>query len=158
MFVCVCAHVHFCLAAIYIYTSLCIKEIAGRKILETDSNTRSCATVQCIQMDRAEDGHASIPVIPEHKNWQYRSDAVSRSLGFPGDAVGKNPPAIAGNAGLISGSGRSPGAGNDCPLQYSCLENWMDRGAWWATVHGVTKSPTRLSTQARPHEQFSWTR
>ena len=113
----------------------------GRKILETDSNTRSCATVQCIQMDRAEDGHASIPVIPEHKNWQYRSDAVSGSLGFPGDAVGKNPPAIAGNAGLISGSGRSPGAGNDCPLQYSCLENWMDRGAWWATVHGVTKSP-----------------
>ena len=45
----------------------------------------------------------------------------------------------------IPGSGRSPGEGNGNPLQYSCLENPMDRGAWWATVHGVTKSRTRLS-------------
>ena len=43
------------------------------------------------------------------------------------------------------GSGRSPGEGNGNPLQYSCLENSMDGGAWWATVHGVTKSQTRLS-------------
>ena len=47
--------------------------------------------------------------------------------------------------GLIPGSGRSPGEGNGNPLQYSCLENLMDRGAWWATVHGVAKSRTRLS-------------
>ena len=46
--------------------------------------------------------------------------------------------------GLIPGSGRSPGEGNGNPLQYSCLENPMDRGAWWATVHGVTKSWTQL--------------
>ena len=45
----------------------------------------------------------------------------------------------AGDLGLILGSGRSPGEGNGCPLQYSCLENSMDRGSWWATVHGVTK-------------------
>ena len=51
----------------------------------------------------------------------------------------------AGDLGLIPGSGRSPGEGNGNPLQYSCLENSMDRGAWWATVHGVTKSQTRLS-------------
>ena len=44
--------------------------------------------------------------------------------------------------GLIPGSGRSPGEGNGNPLQYSCLENPMDRGAWWATVHGVAKSQT----------------
>ena len=50
-----------------------------------------------------------------------------------------------GDAGLIPGSGRSPGEGNGSPLQYSCLENPMDRGAWWAAVHGVTKSRTRLS-------------
>ena len=50
-----------------------------------------------------------------------------------------------GDLGLISGLGRSPGEGNGNPLQYSCLENLMDRGAWWATVHGVTKSRTRLS-------------
>ena len=56
--------------------------------------------------------------------------------------VVKNPPANAGNkrdVGLIPGSGRSPGEGNGNPLQYSCLENPMDRGAWWAIVHGATK-------------------
>ena len=50
-----------------------------------------------------------------------------------------------GDPGSISGLGRSPGEGNGNPLQYSCLENSMDRGAWWATDHGVTKSWTRLS-------------
>ena len=50
-----------------------------------------------------------------------------------------------GDLGSIPGSGRSPGEGNGNPLQYSCLENPMDRGIWWATVHGVTKSRTRLS-------------
>ena len=49
------------------------------------------------------------------------------------------------DVGLIPGLGRSPGEGNGNPLQYSCLENSMDRGAWQATVHGVTKSQTRLS-------------
>ena len=55
----------------------------------------------------------------------------------------KNPPANAGDAGdmgLIPGSGRSPGGGHSKPLQYSCLENSMDRGAWPATVHEVTES------------------
>ena len=51
----------------------------------------------------------------------------------------------AGGLGSIPGSGRSPGEGNSNSLQYSCLENPMDRGAWWATVHGVAKSQTRLS-------------
>ena len=51
----------------------------------------------------------------------------------------------AGDLGSIPGSGRSPGEGNGNPLQYSCLENPMDGGAWWATVHGVAKSQTRLS-------------
>ena len=48
----------------------------------------------------------------------------------------------AGDPGSIAGSGRSPGEGNGNLLHYSCLENPMDRGAWWATVHGVAKSPT----------------
>ena len=50
-----------------------------------------------------------------------------------------------GDPGSIPGSGRSPGEGNDNPLQYSCLENPMDGGAWWATVHGVAKSQTQLN-------------
>ena len=54
----------------------------------------------------------------------------------------KNPPANAGEAGSIPGSGRSPGEGNDNPLQSSCLGNPVDRGAWWATVHGVAKNWT----------------
>ena len=60
----------------------------------------------------------------------------------------KNPPDNAGDtgdAGLIPGSGRSPGERNDNPLQYSCLENPMNRGAWWDTVYGVTKSLTQPS-------------
>ena len=56
--------------------------------------------------------------------------------------VVKNPPANTGNMGSIPGSGRYSGEGNGNPLQYSCLENPMDRGAWQATVHGVTKSQT----------------
>ena len=51
----------------------------------------------------------------------------------------KNPPASAGEAGSIPGLGRSPGGGHGNPLQYSCLGNPMDRGVWWATVHGVAK-------------------
>ena len=61
----------------------------------------------------------------------------------------KNPPANSGDAESIPGLGRSPGEGNGNPLQYSCLGNPMDRGAWWATVHGATKSQTQLSDTDR---------
>ena len=57
----------------------------------------------------------------------------------------KSLPANAGDPGSIPGSGRPPGGGHGNPLQYSCLENPMDGGAWWATVHGVTESQTQLS-------------
>ena len=67
------------------------------------------------------------------------------SLGFPGGSVGKESAGNAGDLSSIPGSGRSPGEGNGNPLQYSCLENPMDGGAWWATVHWVTKGRTRLS-------------
>ena len=63
----------------------------------------------------------------------------------------KNPPANAGNAALIPESKRFPGEGNGKPLQYSCLENSTDSGAWWAIVHEVAKSRTQLSTPARTH-------
>ena len=83
-------------------------------------------------------------------------------MGFPGGLVVKNPPANAGevkDAGSIPGSGRcpegrnsrSPERGNSNPLQYSCLENSMDRGTWWATAHGVPQSRTRLSEYIYVH-------
>ena len=71
--------------------------------------------------------------------------AGSFTLGFPGGSEVKASARNVGDLGLIPGSGRSPGEVNGNPLQYSCLENPMDGGAWWATVHGVTKSWTRLS-------------
>ena len=62
-------------------------------------------------------------------------------LGFPGGSDSKESACNAGDPGWIPGSGRSPGEGKGCPLQYSCLENPMDRGAWLVTVHGVTVRP-----------------
>ena len=75
-------------------------------------------------------------------------------LDFPGCSAGKNQSANAGDtgeAGLIPGSGGSPGGGNGNLLQYSCLGNPMGRGAWWAIVHGVTKSQTGLNDWAHTH-------
>ena len=66
-------------------------------------------------------------------------DLIYKGGSFPGGSVLKNPPANAGDAGLISESGRAAGVGHGDPLQYSCLGNPMDREAWWATVHGVAK-------------------
>ena len=60
-------------------------------------------------------------------------------MGSPGGPVGKQSACNAGDLGSIPGLGRTPGEGNGNPLLYSCLENPMDRGTWWATVHGVTK-------------------
>ena len=90
---------------------------------------------------------------PDLKLWETGKiiagiDLRARSQGFPGVTVVKNPPANAGDArdvGSTPGSGRSPGVGNGNPLQYSCLENSVDRGTWQAAVHGVMKSQTQLN-------------
>ena len=66
-------------------------------------------------------------------------------------SVVNNPPANAGDMGLIPGLGRSPGEGSGNPFQYSCLGNPMDRGTWWAIVHGVTKSWMDRTEHARVH-------
>ena len=85
----------------------------------------------------------------EGLKWVSPSNRLS-FIGFPHGSVVKNPLANAGEAedsGSIPGSGKSTGGGNGNPLQYSCLGNPMDRGAWWAAVHGVTKSQIWLNTQ-----------
>ena len=69
------------------------------------------------------------------------------ALGSPGGSDGKESACSVGDLSSIPGSGRSPGKGNGNPLQCSCLENSVDTGAWWATVHGVTKNGTQMSKQ-----------
>ena len=76
--------------------------------------------------------------------------ALLTSQDFPGSSVSKESPCSAGDPGSIPGWGRSHGEGNGNPLQYSCLENPMDRGAWWATVHGVTRVRHNLVTKPSP--------
>ena len=77
----------------------------------------------------------------KYSSFHYKTGFI---LGFPGGSVVKNPPANAGNTGSNPGLGRSPGEGNGNPLQYSGLENFMDRGAWQQSM-GLQKSQTRLS-------------
>ena len=78
-------------------------------------------------------------------NWEIGTDIYTLlciKWGFPGGSEVKASARNVGDLGSIPGSGRSPGEGNGNPFEYSCLENPMDRRAWWATVHGVTKSWT----------------
>ena len=74
-------------------------------------------------------------------------------MGFPDGAIIKSLPANAGDTGLIPGLERSPGEGNGSPFQYSCLENPMDRGAWWDTVHGVAESDVTEWLSANIHTE-----
>ena len=75
----------------------------------------------------------------ESQVWKL-SHGISSKVGFPGDSDNKESACNAGDQGSIPGLGRSPGEGNGNPFQYSCLENSMDLGAWWTTVHGVAKN------------------
>ena len=76
-------------------------------------------------------------------------------MGFPHSSVSKESACNAEDLGLIPGSGRSPGEGNGYLLQYSCLGNPMDRGAWWATVQGVARVGHDLVTKEREREKWN---
>ena len=98
---------------------------------------------------------------PQERNYralEHKQKYFPLSEAYQVALMEKNLPVNTGDRdvrdlGSIPGSGRSPGGGNDNPLQYSCLENPMARGVWWATVHGVTKSWTRLNTHT-DHDEF----
>ena len=101
--------------------------------------------------------HLRLTPSPPHP--QPSMQACPLSQDFLCSSVGKESSCSAGDPGSIPGSGRSPGEGNGNPLQYSCLENPMDRGAWWATVHGVERVRHDLATKPPPplsqHESLS---
>ena len=78
------------------------------------------------------------------------SQILVGDMGFPCSSVGKESASNAGDLGSIPGLGRSPGGGNGNPLQYSCLENPMDRRTWQATVHGVARVRHQLATKPPP--------
>ena len=84
---------------------------------------------------------AAVHWVPKSRAPLGTTYLLTLSVGFPGGSDSKESVSNVGGPG----SGRSPGEGNGNPLQCSCLENPMDRGAWWATVHGVSKRRTRLS-------------
>ena len=99
-----------------------------------------------LQNERATINHCRIghpKGSPCHGAWTHW--VLLKNRGFPSSSDGKPSACNMGDHGSIPRLGRSPGEGNSNPLQYSCLENSMDRGAWWATVHGVAKSQTQLS-------------
>ena len=101
---------------------------------------REMGTVPCIILAASRGSFLFPPVFP---SLLYICESSQVAL------MAKTLPANAGDTrdvGLIPGSGRSPGVGSGNPLQYSCLENPMDRGTWWDTVHGVAKEPTPLGT------------
>ena len=89
---------------------------------------------------RSEGREGTVVLLRSHLTWLHCfGQAFVILMGFPGGSQVKSPPASAGDPGLIPALGRSPGGVNGNPLQYSCLGNPMDKGAWVALVHGLTK-------------------
>ena len=115
--------------------------------------------LQCSCLKNPRDGGAwwaAIYGVAQSRTRLKQLSSSSSSLGSLGILRWYRTPANAGDtreAGLILGLGRSLGGGQGNPLQYSCLENLMDRGSWWATIYRVAKSQTQLSNLACPHLQ-----
>ena len=97
------------------------------------------------QLCRGMQGDQNLSLDLETLTSAIRDTHINKCLGFPDGSEVKVSACNVGELGSIPGLGRFPGEGNGNPLQYSCLENPMDRGAWWATVHRVTKNRTQLS-------------
>ena len=99
----------------------------------------------CWQLSSSNSCVSIFPHLPTDPFLRYLDIIYPATRGFPGSSDGKESAYNAGHPGSIPGSERFLGERNGNPLQYTCLENFMDRGAWWTVVHEVTKSQTRLS-------------
>ena len=115
--------------------------LTGKRPISMCLETEASLVAQLIRIHlqcRRPQFHSWIRKIP----WRRDRLPTPIFMGFPGVSDSKESAYNMGDLGSIPGLGRSPGGGHGNPLQYSCLENPMDRGAWWATVHGVEKSQT----------------
>ena len=126
---------------------------SNNQTAETHSWT-GCCWLGGPKEERLEGSHELSPSQNPMKSHVPPSPLLNdRVRGFPGGSEGLESACNGRDLGLIRGSGRFPGEENGYPLQYSCPENSMDRGAWWATVHGVTKSRTQLTDTLAFHCQ-----
>ena len=124
---------------------------AGTKVLGFTFGVKSQGTMNCYSWP-----HLSLKLLKHGELWVHLYLFPSTHMGFPDDSVVKYLPTDAGDMSSIPGLGRSPGGRNGNSLQYSCLENLMDRGAWWATVQGGHKEldMTEHTTHVSVHS--SW--
>ena len=111
-------------------------------VLQGDLNKKAC-----IKANTAGDFNSAVSLLKSEDTFFIlrKFNPITFSIGFPCSSVGKESACSAGDPGLIPGLGGSHGEENGNPLQYPCLQNLMDRGAWWAAVQEVTKSRARLS-------------
>ena len=117
---------------------------AGRQASLSITNSRSLRKLMSIELVYTHT-RTRVHTHTHTHTYIYMSVCLSPASVFLGSSVVKNLSANVGDVSLIPGLERSPGEGNGEPFQYSCLGKAMDRGAWWITVHGVTKSQTQLS-------------
>ena len=108
----------------------------------SEGTTEPTLLIPQFQMSRLQMWHKQFLLLMPSSFWYFFYGIFREFMGFPHSSLGKESPCDAGDRGSVPGSGRSPGERNGNPLQYSCLENPMDRRAWWATIHEVAKSRT----------------
>ena len=103
----------------------------------------------CMTMGKKKNLTLCVPLPAQAGHAHFHSWVIIKykpDRGFPSRSDSKESACSAGDLGSVPGLGRFPGEGNGNPLQYSCLENSMDRGTWWGTVHGIAKSRTWLNS------------
>ena len=129
--------------------------LLGRKAMTNLDSVLKAETLLLLLLSRF--SHVRLCATPHTDITLLTKVHIVKAMGFPLSSVGKESAYKAGDLGVIPGLGRSPGEGNGSPLQYSCLENPRDRGAWRATVHGITRVGQNLAAKP-PLWSSQWSR
>ena len=126
----------------YMLMKLKFQWLDWQKRILANIQALTSSLVSCMTLSKLCDLSEAVPLSAIQQSSHLFQMTGVRIEQFTGGSDGKKSACSAGDSDLIPGSGRSPGEGNGNPVQYSCLENSMDRGLWQATVHGVTRSQT----------------